>query len=249
MERKIIIEEKEVYQEDYQMRMLQVNHIEGLLPVRGRGVDGCSHYEYEVSGKVSVEAIYEKSVIGGAELKCFLECLRAVLRDAEKYLLDIHSILLKPEYIYYGAGRYYFCYYPPGKGNLWEAFHTLTEYFVKQADYEDEECVRIAFQLHKQTMEENYSLEQVISGCLKEKSGECLKENSRQDEPEKAYGEAEYGSTPYDTEEHDWITRQEMGSSILRETDNMWTPVKRFLGRHKKPKWGDWDGLYIEEDL
>ena len=52
----------------------------------------------------------------------------------------------------------------------------------------------------------------------------------------------------YDTREHDWITSQEMGSLIMEETENMWTPVKRFLRRHKKPKWGDWDGLYIEED-
>ena len=40
MERKITIEEKERYQEDYQMRMLKVNRPEGLLRVRGRGVDG-----------------------------------------------------------------------------------------------------------------------------------------------------------------------------------------------------------------
>ena len=32
------------------------------------------------------------------------------------------------------------------------------------------------------------------------------------------------------------------------QTENMWTPVKRLLNRRKKPKWGDWDGLYIEEE-
>ena len=52
----------------------------------------------------------------------------------------------------------------------------------------------------------------------------------------------------YDTREHDWISEQEMGSSIMRETDNLWMPVKRFLNKHKKSKWGDWDGLHIEEE-
>ena len=42
MERKITIEETAVYHEDYQMRMLQVNEIEGILPVKGRGIDGAS---------------------------------------------------------------------------------------------------------------------------------------------------------------------------------------------------------------
>ena len=48
--------------------------------------------------------------------------------------------------------------------------------------------------------------------------------------------------------EHDWIASQEMGSTILRETENLWTPMKRFLHKRRKPKWGDWDGLYIEEE-
>ena len=39
-----------------------------------------------------------------------------------------------------------------------------------------------------------------------------------------------------------------MGSSIMRETDNLLIPVKRFLTKHKKTKWGEWDGLHIEEE-
>ncbi len=107
----------------------------------------------------------------------------------------------------------------------------MTEYFVKQADYEDKECIRMVFLLHKGTMEENYSLEKLIA--------ECLKKEERPEEEKK---------NQYDTQEHDWITSQEMGSLIMEETENMWTPIRRFLRKHKKPKWGDWDGLYIEEE-
>ena len=60
--------------------------------------------------------------------------------------------------------------------------------------------------------------------------------------------EEKEGSTYFDRTEHDWIASQEMGSTILRETENLWTPMKRFLHRRRKPKWGDWDGLYIEEE-
>ncbi len=36
----------------------------------------------------------------------------------------------------------------------------------------------------------------------------------------------------------------------MRETGNFWTwtPVKHLLGKRRKPKWGDWDGLHIEEE-
>ena len=40
---------------------------------------------------------------------------------------------------------------------------------VKVADYQEEECVRLAFLLHKETMEDNYSLEKLIAACEEKK--------------------------------------------------------------------------------
>ena len=152
--------------------------------------------------------------------------------------MNKHRILLKPEYIFYEKGKYYFCYYPLAEEDFWGEFHVLTEYFVKKADYEDKECVKITFLLHKETMEDNYSLEKLVDECLRV-----------EEEPVKSIEEEpEVPQITYDTTEHDWIKEQHLGSSILRETDNMWTPVKRFLNKHKKTKWGEWDGLYVEEE-
>lgn len=266
MERKMTIEEEGVYQEDYQMRMLQDNKIDGFLDVKGRGMDGRSCYAYDVSGKVSMKALYEKNEINSKDIRAFLIRLLSVIKEAEKYLLDVHRILLDPQYIYYEEGEYFFCYYPHGTGSLWEGFHTLTEYLVKRADYKEQDCVQMIFLLHKESMKENYSLEKLVSQCIRtgneneEPEGsrveydpqECQhKEYSKGDERGKYiedYAGREYGRQSYDRAEHDWITEQEMGSFIMEETENMWTPVKRFLNRHKKSKWGDWDGLYIEEE-
>ena len=268
MERKITIEEASIYREDYQMKMLMTNEIEGILSVKGRGIDGASYYDYNVSGKVSMQAMYEKNKISGEELKIFLRQLLAVIGETEKYLLNIHCILMRPEYIFYEDGKYYFCYYPKAKQELWEEIHNLTEYFVKQADYEDKECVRIVFILHKETMTENYSLEKIIKECMKKEKQESQDEIDVGIRVEKLYDEEEdkdeenadhepeskYKKNPglyttdYDSLQHDWIKKQHHGRLIMEETENMWTPVKRFLNRRKKPKWGDWDGLYIEEE-
>ena len=164
-----------------------------------------------------------------------------------KYLLDIHCILLEPEYIFYEEGQFFFCYYPPATQDLWEKFHVLTEYMVKVADYEEEECVRLAFLLHKGTMEENYSLEKLIAECG-EREEKDMEKPVRKTMIDELLEEKRERTSYYDTEEHDWITEQEMGSSIMRETDNLWIPVKRFLTKHKKTKWGEWDGLHIEEE-
>ena len=53
MERKITIEEHVLYKEDYQMKMLKANSLEGFLKVAGRGMNGSSYYDYDVSGKIS----------------------------------------------------------------------------------------------------------------------------------------------------------------------------------------------------
>ena len=114
--------------------------------------------------------------------------------------------------------------------------------FVQWTDYKDVPSVKLAFLLHKETMEENYSLKKIME-TIREQEEQKEKQKKRRDE------EPEFTMGTYETSEHDWITHQEMGSQILRETDNMWTPVKHFLNRHKKPKWGDWDGLYVEEEV
>ena len=125
-----------------------------------------------------------------------------------------------------------FRHYPPFQGDIWQEFHDLTEYFVKQADYGDKECVRMVFLLHKGTMEENYSLEKLIGECLKKEEPQRKNLRGKNMTPGSTTG-----SPARRWEALSWKKRK-----------NMWTPVKRFLRRHKKPKWGDWDGLYIEEE-
>ena len=221
------------------------NQVEGLLEMHGRGMDDKSCYDYDVSGKVSMKALYEKHTMSGEEIKILLKSILRVVKEVERYLLNVNCILMDPEYIFYTEEKYYFCYYPPKEKSLWEGFHHLSEYLVKCADYQDKECVQIVFLLHKETMKENYSLEQIIKECVKEEEENVLAEDKNTD---LGTEEEKEGSTYFDRTEHDWIASQEMGSTILRETENLWTPMKRFLHRRRKPKWGDWDGLYIEEE-
>lgn len=241
MERIIAIETQGIYRDDYQMKILRSNQIEGLLMVRGQGVDGKTRYDYDVSGKVSVKAMYERSDMGRLDFELFINQLPKMLKQVERHLLNIHCILLEPEYIFYEEEKFLFCYYPPGQGDVWENIRSLAEFFVKHTDYKDNVCVQMVFAFHKGVSQENYSLEKVTETSMqlgKEKGYEEWKEEK----------EKHREIFEYDTSEHDWIAGQEMPGTIMEETDNMWTPVKKFLNRHKKPKWGDFDGLYSEEE-
>ena len=244
MERKITIEEEIFYKEDYQIRMLKANNLNGILKMGGRGVNQNSYYDYDVSGKISMKAMFERSKINAEDIKMFLRDLKNVVKEVETFLLNIHCILLKPEYIFYEEGKYFFCYYPLAKQELWEEFHELTEYFVKQADYQEQECVRMVFLLHKKTMDENYSWEKLAAECMKtlQEDGDAAEEH------QKKAGDKDREDMEEDLQGRDWITEQEIGSGVMRETDTVWAPVKKLLNKRRKSKWGDWDGLHIEEE-
>lgn len=233
----------EVIEADYQIRMLQANHIQGILPVNMRVVGQETVYEYEITGMASMQNNYRREKITEEEMKNFLKKMQETIQRVEKYLLDSNRILLDPELIFKKDEEYYFCYMPKYDGSIRDSFHKLMEYFVQWTDYQDMSSIQTAFLLHKETMKENYSLSEIV-----DKLGELEKENKKVDKEMNKKQEEIWETSEYDTAEHDWITSQEMGSKILKETDNLWSPVKKLLNEHKRPKWGDWDGIYIDED-
>lgn len=231
----LIIEAPETYEEDYQICMLEQNNIPGILRVSGRGYDDVSQYYYDISGKVSIKAMYEKAKIKCRDLVDLLEQLLRAIKNVQSYLLNTECLVLDPEYIFYAAKEFCFCYYPLYQGDPKVEFHKLTEYFVSQVDYEDQRGIYIAYQLHKLTMEENYSVEQVIEQLTKE-----MEEKEEPPEQEETYMDI--------LEEDDWITPQEMGIRMVKEKRESWGVVRRMLHRKKKPKWGEWDILDEEEE-
>ena len=235
------IEYSKDYKEDYQIHMLQENAIKGLLEIAGHGIDDKTVYEYEISGKTSLNQRYSKKKISAKEMKKILEIMIEMTDELTDHLLSPGGLLLDPEYIYWEKGEFFFCYIPGWEEDICCSFHRLMDSFVQWTDYKDVPSVKLAFLLHKETMEENYSLKKIMDKIQEqEQQKERQKKRKEEEEPVFTMG-------TYETADHDWITHQEMGSQIMRETDNMWIPVKRFLQKHKRPKWGDWDGMYIDE--
>ena len=86
MERKITIEEEVFYKEDYQIRMLKANNLNGVLKMGGRGMNESSYYDYDVSGKISMKAMFARSKISAEDIKLFLRDLINVVRDLATFL-------------------------------------------------------------------------------------------------------------------------------------------------------------------
>lgn len=217
----LILEGEEGEKDDYQIIMLQENDIPGILKTDVRYLDNQSHYHYDISGKTSFKILYEKTNLSYEAMKKLVEELLLAIRNLQKYMLDGNCILLAPDYIFCDNEKYYFCYYPPCNVDVKEAFHQLTEFFVREVNYKDEEGVHFAYTLHKATMEENYSIEEIMQRFIPEE---------KEEEPEE---EIEIQILDYSGQMEDPI----IGDFIAEKMD-LWEPIRRLLERAKKRKQG-----------
>lgn len=166
----LILEGAEGEKDDYQSVMLRENEIPGILKTEVRHVDNCNHYYYDISGKTSFKIYHEKIPLSEKHMKKLVTDLLAAIWQVQRYMLDSSCILLEPEWIFRSGESYCFCYYPSCEQNIKEAFHRLTEFFVREVDYKDEAGVRFAYTLHKATMEDNYSIEEIMKEFLPKES-------------------------------------------------------------------------------
>ena len=153
---------EEHYGEDYQMPMLRQNQMDGILEVDGCEVEGRTRYTYEISGMISMKSMYENTCIKKQEIQSIVTRILEVTETLQKYMLNPNCLVLKPEYMFYKDGQWFFCYFPDMKEDLCRIFHELTEYFVRMLDYEDTEGIFLAYQLHKATLQEHYDLDLIM---------------------------------------------------------------------------------------
>ena len=222
----LILEGKEGDSEDYQNFMLTECHVIGLLFVDIRNIDNQTQYHYNISGKTAFKTLYEKMYLNYEEMKQLVESLLKLIRVLRKYMLDANCILLEPEYIFSDSQGYHFCYYPPCEEDARDMFHRLTEFFVKQVDYKDEEGVHFAYTLHKMTMEENYSIEEIMQTLVP------------QEDPEPEVAEAPVMDY---TEQMENLRLKE---NCVEEKNDLWEPVRKLLERARQRRLG-----YKEQDL
>ena len=228
----LTLEVSSLYEEDYQLRMIQANSIKGLLEVSGQGIDGKSQYTYEISGKTPLRTLYERTEMNRQELEDFLSQLLETVKAVQSYMLEAGRILLEPEYIFQEEEQYFFCYLPTKEADLCQEFHVLTDYFVKRISHKEQEGIQLAYALHKETMEENYNLEKII-GRLKlkerkkviyEQSEAVLTEGGNEEITDRI---SEARRIPYEKE------NSKGRPGILRDAPVWWR-------KKKKEKWGDW---------
>ena len=234
------------YEEDYQMRMLENNEIPGIMKVTGIGRDGESRYTFYTGGGVSMEKKFEKEAMERDSIINFTGQFMKVVENLKDYMLNPEKLCLDPSCLWENDGTYSFCYIPALKKDPYQAFHEMTEFFVRKLDYRDMEGIYLAYMLHKATLQEDYDLEKILEEYL---SGEREREEERKKE-ENSFSsdsiftveeeeDAGFGENVYEVRSD---------AAYAMEEKKRYGPVQKVIGKIRTGRWGNWQDLITEID-
>lgn len=165
----IEIKQEEDYFE-YQVEMITRNRISGLLNCVREKVDNKTTFLYEINSRQPFVQVFEKTKVDYEMFCQMVTSLKNAVEEVESYLLDANSLVLNPEYIYMNpeTKEIELIYLPGYWENMKEGLHELAKQLLNWIDYKNEKVVAAAYELFKQTAEENYTFESILCKLEKE---------------------------------------------------------------------------------
>lgn len=170
---------------EYQIRMLLVNPIYGLLPCKMRMVDGSRTFYYDITEKQPMSLVFERRLMGKEDIEKLLGGLEKAMDEAGRYLLSMEQFVLKPEYIFQDAetGAFFFCYLPFYEGSLEEDFRELAEYILKRLDHSQEEAVLWGYDIYSRSAEEHFSIGKILESVHERAAKEAARKSRETRQP------------------------------------------------------------------
>lgn len=244
---KLVIEYPDYYEEDYQLPMLRANEIPHILRIELDGIGMTSRFLYDVSGAVSLQKKFDKEKISLSELQHFLKQFLKMAEIIPKYMLEANCVLLEPEYIFFKEGIYYFCYLPVAEVPLLEQFRKLTEFFVRQIDYSDMECIFLAHKLNQESMEEHYDIKTILEQYEREaRERNCEQKRSNKENVVTALESDNKRKRTAQLHPEDRLIYED--ANTVREMGGFRNQFEKMTSRIKKKRWGGWQDLILESD-
>ena len=150
--------------EDFQMRMIEENRIDGLLAISRKSLNGQEYYLYDISSLVSMEILFEGRMIGAENLIRIIDSLKKLSKKLEDYLLDLDGIVLRPDTVFISSDEQniYYTYYSTLDSNFEDELKKLFEYIIKKLNHKDTRAVAIAYGIYKRICDGNINVDTVF---------------------------------------------------------------------------------------
>ncbi len=166
----LMIQAEESQEQGYEARMMIGNTIDGLLKFRIKKSDNRCRFCYEITSKQPLSRMLEKKAINAVQIRGLLLGIARTLTRMEDYLLSEEQILLDPDYIYVDPEEYepFLCLLPGKRGDFPEEFSLFLQYLLGNTDHEDKEAVVLIYGLYRESLKENYGLDNLLRWVMKE---------------------------------------------------------------------------------
>lgn len=160
----MILTDKDPLKETYEIRMITENRIYGFLPCVSQRHENTTEYYYEITGRQSMELLYERRKLNCEQLKSLLRELLRILESAEEYLLNPDHFVLRPEsiYLHTRTEKLCLCYYTGYEKAIRESFLELAEYLLGKLDKNDPSGIEFGYELYQNALEQNFSLPEIL---------------------------------------------------------------------------------------
>ena len=104
------------------------------------------------------------------------------LTRMEEYLLSEEQIILDPDFIYVDPEDYVpgLCLMPGKRGDFPQEFSSLLQGLLEKVDHQDKEAVILIYGLYRESLKENYGLDNLLQWLMREKCSDM--DNNNRDE-------------------------------------------------------------------
>ncbi len=162
----VVEPEEEVNSEDYDVRMMEQNQIQGFLPMQVRRLDGSCYLYYEITSMQQVDLVYGKRQLQNDDIRHIFSGVKDILESARKYLLRPGQILLDPQYMYMEmqTGKICICYLPVKESSF--SVLPLAEFILKKLNHEDPDAVSLGYDFYQKATQPNFSLSDTLHEML-----------------------------------------------------------------------------------
>ena len=166
----LMIQVEEEQGQGYEARMMIGNTIEGLLRFRMKKNDGTWKFCYEITSKQPLSRVLEKTAVNASQIRRMLLEIARTLTRMEDYLLSEEQILMEPDYIYIDPEDYhpFLCLVPGKRGNFPQEFSLFLQFLLEKVNHEDKEAVVLIYGLYRESLKENYGLDNLLRWVMKE---------------------------------------------------------------------------------
>ena len=162
MQNSLVLEAQDTDDTDvFVLKMITKNDIEGFITPVSEEMNGRMRLLFDISGKYSMNSLYEMRKMTAKDLSAFLSALAGCASRLGDYLIDAGSVMTDPEYIYtdQDGSRYYFCISPFKDVPARKQCSDLADMIISCIDYSDTALVQAAYKINMALNSDNFSFE------------------------------------------------------------------------------------------